>query len=880
MFLAVPFRSAAFFERSKIMKRISALLIAIIFLFSATPVFAESETATTGSGTVEDPWVVYNWSALKEKMALGGYITLGEDVLDTVKNDSSILTVPSGVTATLDLNGFEVNKNLTAKQKHGYVMRVEGTLNIIDSGENGKIIGGYTTTSSVSGIYTGGGLCVMGGTLNLYGGSICNNRCTDNGGGVFVNGNGAFNMYGGKIESNYSSYEGGGVAVYAGSFILEDGEISKNIANSFGGGVSVVKSGCTFVMNGGLLSENFSYYNGGGVGGLGTFTMNGGTITLNYTKNEHYGGGVYIGNDFKFYLNGGSITGNYVEYSNKYSTLELGGGVAVWGTGFYVKGSPIIKDNYCLNTATDVSTANDVDVQPAYGNWTVNLTGALEDGALIGVSAHGTGQVTNGFKTYHENDEPSEFFFADLQGYKPYKNANGEAAIKSVPKHTVSFNPNGGTGTMEPVEVYEGEEYTLPSNTFKKEGRSAYGWKVGNEYKSNVGDKITVTADTVVTAVYAQTKTVNLVKDNSTTDVEGTLTLKDTKTGESFDFTYCVMNYSSFSAPSNPAVEAAIAEAREGMLEYAKEKAGKHTVRVVKDELSDPHITDTVTTTTPKFVLPFDPSLTDEYPSIDQNGDLFVYTFLEGEQSHHWRYDVTIEAEFTSEAPKPDEPAPAPAPTPAPVLTPEEAAMPTEEKTEELVKKTNTDKKDIAGAEYQRLMLKATSKSKSITLKWKKVSGASGYIIYGAPCGKKMTRLATVTNPKTVKKTFKKLKKGTYYKYIVVAYKKTAAGNRIMSKSKSVHCATTGGKKGNPTGIKLKKTKITLKKGKKTKIKPTLLSKAKVATHIAKFRYESSNKKIATVDSKGNIKAKKKGTVTIYVYAQNGICKTIKVKVK
>ncbi len=217
---------------------------------------------------------------------------------------------------------------------------------------------------------------------------------------------------------------------------------------------------------------------------------------------------------------------------------------------------------------------------------------------------------------------------------------------------------------------------------------------------------------------------------------------------------------------------------------------------------------------------------------------------------------------------------------PAPVLTPEEAAMPTEEKTEELIKKTNTDKKDVAGAEYQRLMLKATSKSKSITLKWKKINGASGYIVYGAPCGKKMTRLATISNPKTVKKTFKKLKKGKYYKYIVVAYKKTAAGNRIMSKSKSVHCATPGGKKGNPTGIKLKKTKITLKKGKKTKIKATLLKKGKVATHIAKFRYESSNKKIATVDKNGNIKAKKKGTVTIYVYAQNGLCKTIKVKVK
>nr|MCR5208485.1 Ig-like domain-containing protein [Eubacterium sp.] len=196
------------------------------------------------------------------------------------------------------------------------------------------------------------------------------------------------------------------------------------------------------------------------------------------------------------------------------------------------------------------------------------------------------------------------------------------------------------------------------------------------------------------------------------------------------------------------------------------------------------------------------------------------------------------------------------------------------------VKKTNTDKKDVAGSSYAPLKLKATSKGKTVTLKWSAQSKADGYIIYGAPCGQKMTRLATVTNPKTVKKTFKKLKKGKYYKYVVVAYKKAGDGsNRVISKSKSVHCATPGGKKGNPTGISVK-TKMTVKKGKKVKIKAKLLKKGKVATHIAKLRYESSNVKIAAVDKNGYLKAKKKGTVTVYVYTQNGIAKTIKVKVK
>lgn len=48
----------------------------------------------------------------------------------------------------------------------------------------------------------------------------------------------------------------------------------------------------------------------------------------------------------------------------------------------------------------------------------------------------------------------------------------------------------------------------------------------------------------------------------------------------------------------------------------------------------------------------------------------------------------------------------------------------------------------------------------------------------------------------------------------------------------------------------------------------------------AKIRYISSNKKIATVSSKGKIKAVGKGSCKIYVVALNGKYKTVNVKVK
>ena len=67
--------------------------------------------------------------------------------------------------------------------------------------------------------------------------------------------------------------------------------------------------------------------------------------------------------------------------------------------------------------------------------------------------------------------------------------------------YTVSFAANGGTGTMADVTGISGE-YTLPENGFTApDGKQFKAWSVGGVEKA-VGDKITVTADTTVTAVW------------------------------------------------------------------------------------------------------------------------------------------------------------------------------------------------------------------------------------------------------------------------------------------------------------------------------------------------------------------------------------------
>ena len=67
--------------------------------------------------------------------------------------------------------------------------------------------------------------------------------------------------------------------------------------------------------------------------------------------------------------------------------------------------------------------------------------------------------------------------------------------------YTVSFAANGGTGTMADVTGVSGE-YTLPANGFTApDGKQFKAWNVGGVEKA-VGDKITVTANTTVTAVW------------------------------------------------------------------------------------------------------------------------------------------------------------------------------------------------------------------------------------------------------------------------------------------------------------------------------------------------------------------------------------------
>ena len=185
--------------------------------------------------------------------------------------------------------------------------------------------------------------------------------------------------------------------------------------------------------------------------------------------------------------------------------------------------------------------------------------------------------------------------------------------------------------------------------------------------------------------------------------------------------------------------------------------------------------------------------------------------------------------------------------------------------------------KDLAGSTFGKLCVKVKkSKKKAISLTWKKIQVAKTYVIYGAKCGTSYKKIATVH-----RKTFtnKKLKKGTYYKYMVVALNEKG---KVVAISKLIHVATKGGKVGNCKKLKVNKSKVKLKQGRKFKLKVKQIAeskKVKLKKH-RKTAFESDNQDVAVVSKKGVITAKKKGKCSVYVYAQNGVYKRVKVTVK
>ena len=84
---------------------------------------------------------------------------------------------------------------------------------------------------------------------------------------------------------------------------------------------------------------------------------------------------------------------------------------------------------------------------------------------------------------------------------------------KEVTEVTISFDPNGGTGTMQPMKVKSGEEFELPKCTFTPpEGKEFAGWLAENGKVYPAGDIVYSTGDSVLKATWKDTTEVDVTQ--------------------------------------------------------------------------------------------------------------------------------------------------------------------------------------------------------------------------------------------------------------------------------------------------------------------------------------------------------------------------------
>ena len=90
---------------------------------------------------------------------------------------------------------------------------------------------------------------------------------------------------------------------------------------------------------------------------------------------------------------------------------------------------------------------------------------------------------------------------------------------KEVTEVTISFDPNGGTGTMQPMKVKSGEEFELPECTFTPpEGKEFAGWLAVDGTVFPAGDVVISFSSSVLKATWKDTTEVDVTQ--MFTDVE------------------------------------------------------------------------------------------------------------------------------------------------------------------------------------------------------------------------------------------------------------------------------------------------------------------------------------------------------------------------
>lgn len=508
---------------------------------SGTTLICQSAIVVDGTNTNLGTGSTESWYVLTQNVNVTGYLNIAGTV-NLILQDGCTLTTSNCVVvqtsgAKLVIWGGEKGTG-TLNAKGGYCeagiqLNGKGTL-IVNSGT-------VVATGNNYGAGIGGGQKGAGGTVIINGGTV---TATGNGGGAGIGGGienagGTITINGGTVTATGSN---GGAGIGSG----QNGGSGGSFSTGTDGNAVIVASSISDTSNqngwNGIINytmygdavtptENFEIPAGKTltIKNGQTLTVDTGiTLTNNGTIVIDEGGELVVNGEL---INNGTITDNgTISGSGKVRNKVTISFSAGDGSGTMNSVAAYTTDTYTLPECTFTAP-----IGYEFKTWEVNNTeyGVSESFTVTGATTvkavwkakiytvsleKNGGTINNGNVTQYTYGEgatlPTDVTKENLTFGGWYENSDfsGDPVTQIGTTDTgaktyyarwtasVSFDAGEGTGTMNSAVVTEGADYTLPANGFTAPLDHEFdAWSVGGEKKA-VGDSITVSADTTVTA--------------------------------------------------------------------------------------------------------------------------------------------------------------------------------------------------------------------------------------------------------------------------------------------------------------------------------------------------------------------------------------------
>lgn len=382
----------------------------------------------------------------------GGGIYISDQSMDAVLTGGSVENCSAAVYG----GGIYILNNEKVSMTGGAIANcsASGGGAVCIQGDHGKFdfqggdLIGVQDDQQTEGFYNakyGGGIYVLGGSLQVSGGTIRNFRVSDSGGGLYLGKNADlaisngiltgcqaegqgggiyFNgmqakITGGSISECEAAANGGGIYVLSGTLTLggdaiiqsctaEGDRISSENTQEMvlwdGGGGIFAASDTVIYFEGGRITECSSSAFGGGIFCYGIFFCSGGEIDQ---CSAFGGGGILIAGESNFTMSKGSVKKCHAFGGN-------GGGISLSSGTMIIQGNPVILENTKEKEGNPVSDNLYLPIDRR-----ITLEGELTEGASIGIfispASFVTGKVPFTTEGYMGDMDISGYFISDVE---------------------------------------------------------------------------------------------------------------------------------------------------------------------------------------------------------------------------------------------------------------------------------------------------------------------------------------------------------------------------------------------------------------------------------------------------------------------------------